>query len=86
MTVCEARFLPFPPNEGEGQEAGLVWACPSGVPAPSPEELDEICQALFDGGLVRSCTSPSGMTFEPATPAFLPSTKYARFIIVGKTL
>ena len=72
VTVCEARFLPL---EVGGTTAVLVWACPSGVPAPSSsEELEEICHALFGSGSVKSCATPSGLVLEAGQEEELPST------------
>ncbi len=69
VTACEARFVALEVGGG----AILVWACPQGVPAPSEEELDEICRALASKELVGTCSSPSGLVVEASSPD-LPST------------
>ena len=53
--------------------AVLVWACPSGISAPSEGDMDEVCRLLISRGLVMSCSSPSGLTLDDNTQE-LPST------------
>ena len=80
VTDCEARFLPV---DNSPNTYVLVWACSEGVDPPSGEEEEQICQYLFEKGLVGSCSTPTGVTVanpRPEERTQLPSIKYVVYL------
>ena len=60
----------------------MIWLCPENVTEPSSEDQANLCDVLFQAGLVETCKPPNGEEMLPPTLPPLTDSRYIHFVPV----